>query len=35
MIEVHNAGLIEMLMHIYDVIDFRNVSFRIFRCLIE
>jgi hypothetical protein len=26
MIEVHDAWLIEMLMHVYDLIDFRNVS---------
>ena len=34
MVEVHDAWLIEMLMHIYDVIDFGNVSFYIC-CLVE
>ena len=34
MVEIHDAWLIEMLMHIYDVIDFGNVSFYIC-CLVE
>jgi hypothetical protein len=29
MIEVHNAWLIEMLMHVYDLVDFRAVSITI------
>jgi hypothetical protein len=35
MIEVHDAWLIEMLMHIYDVIDFSGGSFALFCRLIE
>ena len=35
MVEVHDAGLIEVLVHIYDVIDLRHVSVCIVCCLIE